>query len=149
VTIISFVIGAAIVFAVKTANPLIQLPPVWRMLLAIPTFYVYVFAMLFVHLIIPSHVEVRSDRMHVMTGQSHWFVKAEAVRRTRIVVFAVDRVRLHVFYSYKDKLRSKTIAVGEKVDLGVLATTLPKYPQIWDARKRYSGSSGKIDANVG
>jgi hypothetical protein len=144
IAIISFALGAAIVASLKLANPLMQVPPLWKMLLAIPAFYGYVLAMLAIHLLLPSHIEVRKDRMHVMTGQSHWFVKSEAVRRTRIVFFAVDRIRLRVFYEHKEKQRSRTFGVGRKVNLDELARSLAVAPEIWDARSRYRDPRGSV-----
>ena len=119
------------------AIPMIQLPPLWKMLLPLPTLYAYMLIMLPVHAAIRSHIHVRGDRIHVMTGQSHWVVKSEAIQGTRIVIFASDRVRLRVFYIHKDKLRSRTYAVSPKVELAVLSKSLAVYPQIWDARHRY------------
>ncbi len=122
--------------------PMIQLPPLWKLLLALPAIYAYVFVMLLVHALIPSRIEIRKDRMHVMTGQSHWFVKSEAVSATRIVIFALDRIRLRVFYHYKNELRSRTFGVGRGVNLDVLADVLAVSPQIWDARNRYERLRG-------
>lgn len=137
VSILSVVLGAAIVFGLQLANPLLQLPPLWKLLLALPTFYGYVLVMLLVHMLLPSRIEVRKDRMHVMTGQSHWVVKSEAVRRTRIVIFAIDRIRLRVFYVHKDRMRSRAFGVAEKVKLDALSGALAVYPEVWDARDRY------------
>jgi hypothetical protein len=114
-----------------------QIPPLWKMLLALPAFYGYVAIMLLVHMLLPSRIEVRKDRMHVMTGQSHWVVKSEAVRRTRIVIFAVDRIRLRVFYVRKDKARSRAFGVARKVKLDELSNALAIDPEVWDARDRY------------
>jgi hypothetical protein len=138
VSIISVVLGAAIVIGLKMVLPMIQLPPLWKMLLALPTFYAYVLLMLLVHALIPSRIEVRKDRMHVMTGQSHWVVKSEAIRSTRIVVFEPDRIRLRVFYQHKDKLRSRTFGVGRRVNLDLLSEVLAAPPRVWDARSRYA-----------
>lgn len=132
----SVALGAAIVVGLKAAIPLLQLPPPWKMLLALPVFYAYALLMLLVHTLIPSRIDVRKDRMHVMTGQSHWVIKAEAIRRTRIVIFAINRVRLRVFYLHKNKRRSRTFGVARKVSLDELAAVLPVAPQIWDARSR-------------
>jgi len=116
---------------------MIQLPPLWKMLLALPAFYGYVLVMLVVHALLPSHIEVRKDRIHVMSGQSHWVVKSEAMRRTRIVIYAIDRIRLRVFYLHKDKVRSRTFGVGRKVKLDELSDALAVYPEVWDVRNRY------------
>ena len=107
------------------------------MLLALPAFYGYVLVMLVVHALLPSHIEVRKDRIHVMSGQSHWVVKSEAMRRTRIVIYAIDRIRLRVFYLHKDKVRSRTFGVGRKVKLDELSDALAVYPEVWDVRNRY------------
>jgi hypothetical protein len=137
ITVFSVALGAVMIAVVKAANPMIQLPPVWKMLLALPAFYGYVLVMLLVHAALPSHVEVRKDRMHAMTGQSHWVVKSEAVRRTRIVVFAVHRVRLRVFYFHKGRVRSRTLGVAGKLNLDELANALAVYPEVWNAQDRY------------
>jgi hypothetical protein len=93
--------------------------------------------MLLIHMLIPSQIEVRKDRMHAVTGQSHWVVKSETVQRTRIVVFAPDRIRLRVFYLHKDKLRTRSFGVARKVNLDELSNALATYPEVWDARHRY------------
>lgn len=131
------VVGAAIVICLKAAIPMIQLPPLWKMIGAMPAFYTYMLFMMLVHALIPSHVEVRKDRVHVVTGESHWVVKSEAVRGTRIVIFAFDRIRLRIFYVHKDRTYSKTFAIGRKVNLDALADALAVRPQVWDAQDRY------------
>ena len=137
VSIVSLFVGAVIVIGVKIAMPQIQLPPLWRMLLVFPTFYAYVLLMLVVHALIPSRIGVHKDRIHVMTGQSHWVVKSEAIQATRIVIYELDRIRLRVYYDHKNKLRSRTFGVGRRVNLDTLAEALAVYPQVWDARSRY------------
>jgi hypothetical protein len=72
-----------------------------------------------------------------MTGQSHWVVKAEAIRKTRIVVFRDDRIRLRVCYERKNQRGTHTVAIGRRVDLQRLFDLLPVRPQVWDARRRY------------
>lgn len=121
----------------QLANPLIQLPPLWKMLLALPKFYGYVLIMLLVHTALPSHIEVSKNRMNVTTGQSSWVVKSEAVRRTRIVIFAIDRIRLRVFYNHKDITRSRVFGVARKVKVEELSAALAVVPEVWDARERY------------
>lgn len=137
VLILSLVAGAGIVVALKAANPLMQLPPVWKMALAVPSVYAYFALMLVVHLALPTHVHVSKKRLHSITGQSHWGVEATAITRTRITVFAHDRVRLRVYYDRKGKNRSRVFGVARKVNLDVLADVLPVYPEVRDARHRY------------
>jgi hypothetical protein len=138
VTVLSVLVGGAIVAWAAIANPMIQLPPWWQMLAALPTIYAYLLIMLLAHLAIPAGVQVRKDLIHVNHGQSNWVVKSDAIRSTRIVVFAPDRIRLRVFYLYKGKLRTRTIGIGRRVDLDSLVVALPVYPDIWDARHRYA-----------
>jgi hypothetical protein len=142
VSVLSLIVGAAIVIGLKMAIPMIQLPPLWNMLLALPTLYACFLVMLLVHAAIPSRIQVRDDRIQVMTGQSHWVVKSEAIQGTRIVIFALDRIRLRVFYLHKDRLWSQTFAVSPKVELDALSKSFAVYPQIWDARNRYKDPRG-------
>jgi hypothetical protein len=137
VLILSTILAVAIIAALKAANPLLQLPPIWKMALAFPAIYGYFAIMLGVHIALPTHVHVCKKRLHSITGQSHWGVEAAAVTRTRITIFAPDRIRLRVNYDRKGKMRSRVFGVARKVNLDVLADVLPVYPQVRDARSRY------------
>lgn len=119
------------------AVPMIQLPPLWKMFLALPALYGYMLFMLLFHAAIPSRIDVRNDRIQVMTGQSLWIAKSEDIQGTRIVIFGLDRIRLRVSYLHKENKRSRTLAVSPKVNLNALCKALPVHPQIWDARSRY------------
>jgi hypothetical protein len=143
-SIVAVIVGAAIVIGLKIAIPMIQLPPLWKMLSALPVFYAYVLIMWLVHTLIPSRVDIRKDRIHAVTGQSQWMVKSDAVRGARIVVFAPDRIRLRIFYQRKDQLRSRTFGVGRRVSLDRLSAMFATPPQVWDARHRYAGSRRAI-----
>ena len=138
--VISIVVGAAVVIGLKAANPLMQLPPLWQLFGALPIFYGYVLIMWLVYTLFPSRVDIRKDRLFVMTGQSQWMIKTDAVRGARIVVFAPDRIRLRIFYQRKDQLKSRTFGVGKGVSLDRLAGMFASPPQVWDARERYARS---------
>jgi hypothetical protein len=138
VLILSTLLGAGLVVALQAANPLLQLPPLWKMALAFPTIYAYFALILAVHTVLPTRVSVCEKRLHAMTGQSHWGVEAAAVTRTRITVFATDRIRLRVYYDRKGKPRSRVFGITRKVDLDALANALPVHPQVLDARTRYA-----------
>jgi hypothetical protein len=138
VSVVSLALGALIIGALKANVPGMQVPPVWKLLLALPIFYFYALVMLALHLAVPSHVTVRSDRIHVSTGQSGWMKKADDIRATRVVIFAPDRIRVRVFYEHKGRVRSRTYGVSRRVKLDELCAALPKAPQIWDARGRYA-----------
>jgi hypothetical protein len=137
ISVLSIVVGGAIVAAVEWAVPLVVLPPWWKLLLVLPGFYAYAAVMVLVHAVIPSQVKVCKKHIHIMTGQSHWVVKAEAIRKTRIVVFRADRIRLRVWYERKGRTGTRTAAIGRGVDLRRLSDLLPIKPQVWDARRRY------------
>jgi hypothetical protein len=137
VLILSVIFGAGIIVALKAANPLIQLPPFWKMALAVPAIYAYFAAMLGVHIALPTHVHLSKKRLHSITGQSHWGVEAAAVTRTSITIFAPDRIRLRVHYDRKGKARSRVLGVARRVNLDALADVLPVSPRVRDARSRY------------
>jgi hypothetical protein len=136
VTILSLLITAAIVAWVQATMPGVQLP-LGKMLLSVPIMYAYMAVMFLLHLVIPTSVNVRKDRIHTTTGQSNWVVKAKDIYRTRIVVFAVDRIRLRIFYTRKNRRRTRTFGVSPRINLDALCANLPAYPQVWDARNRY------------
>lgn len=135
-TLVSLVLGAGLVAAVKWALPAVQLPPLWRMLLPIPVLYAYLAVMTGQHLVVPARVFVRRDVIRRSHGDQ-WFVKSTEITRLRITVFAPDRVRLRVFYRRKDCPRSRAFGIAPHVNLAALAELLPLAPQIWDARPRY------------
>ena len=139
VSFLSLILGVAIVAGAKLAVPALQLPPIWKMLLALPAVYAYMLLMVVVQMVVPSRVEVREDRILASAGQSAWFVKSEDIRRTRIVVFAPDRIRLRVFFSRRGKLSSRTFGLSPKLSLDDLCIKLAIYPEVWDARERYLG----------
>jgi hypothetical protein len=136
VTIVSLLVSAGIIAWVQATVPGVLLPPLWKMLLSIPVMYAYVAFRLLLLLVIPTQIKVRKDRIHTSTGESGWFVKAKDVSRTRIVVFAVDRIRLHIFYNRNNRRRSRTFGVSPRINLHALCANLPVNPQVWDARNR-------------
>ena len=142
-SIVAIIVGAVIVVGLRVALPLIQLPPLWKMLAALPAFYAMMGVNLGVYALLPSRVEIRKDRIHVITGQSQWMVQSKAVRGTRIVIFAPDRIRLRIFYQHKDELRSRNLAIGRFVSLDQLAAVFETPPQVWDARSRYAMLRGR------
>ncbi len=124
---------------VQIAIPLVQLPPLWKMLLTLPGIYAYLLFMIALLQVIPARVDVRRDRVLFNHGESTFVVKAEKIVMTRIVVFAYDRVRLRVVYRRPSgHVRSRVTGVAQKVDLERLSQLLPVAPEIWDARKRYA-----------
>jgi len=147
VTILSLIIAAAIIAWVQVAIPGVQLP-IWKMLLSVPIMYAYMAVMLLLHLVVPTSVKVRKDRIHTTTGKSNWVLKAKDVYRARIVVFAVDRIRLRIFYTRKNRRRSRTFGVSPKINLDALCANLPIYPQVWDARNRYRNTKCAIAAGL-
>lgn len=116
---------------------MISLPPLWKLLISLPAvLFFFVFLVVFESLI-PAHIEVRKDRIQVITGQVNWVVASETVQRTRIVVHPAGRIRLRVFYLRQDSLKSQVLGVARKVNLDELANLLAVPPEIWDARVRH------------
>src|SRR5262245_63979146 len=103
------------------------------MLLALPALYGYALIMTAVGMLLPSRIQVRKARIHATTGQSHLIVDAASVQRTRIVVFASNRIRLRVTYLEKEQIRSRTFGVGQGVGLDALSQALPVRPTVCDA----------------
>lgn len=139
VSLLTLACGIAIIVCAQAAVPLVQLPPLWTMLIALPAVYAYLLFMVAIHLVIPARVEVRRDRVLFNHGQTTVVVKDEEIVAIRITVFADDRIRLRVTYQRQlGHLRTRTAGVARKVNLERLSQLLPVSPEIRDARTAYS-----------
>lgn len=130
---ISLGLFSLIVLAAKLAFPALQL----GFLGGVPVILVVVWALSWSHcgvlLAIPPVINITDKRIKGSHGQVGWIYKREEVTKSRIVVFANDRIRLRLFA----KGSSRVIGVAEKVGLKELKSFLPGTVEVWDARDRY------------
>jgi hypothetical protein len=137
VTLASALIFSLIVAACKAALPQLQLDFLWRAAAAVPGIYLYLLAMLTLHIIIPPRVELRPNRIVIQHGQSTHHIDAKSIVRTRLVIFAPNRIRLRITLRQGRRVRTTTLGVSPKVNLQDLYDLLPITPTIRDARARY------------
>ena len=139
VSVVSALVGAAILVGFKLAFPMLAFGFLWRMIFVMPGVMAYLWFMSLVLPFVPKHVEVRRDRIVLQQGQSACVVQEDAVESIKIVVFAPDRIRLRIIYLRNGVRRSAAVAVGRKVNLDALCDLLPVAPVIRDARGRAAG----------
>jgi len=121
------------VLAAKLAFPALQLDFLWRVPVSLVVLWGFMWFYFAVLLAIPPVINIRDKYINGAHGQAGWVYKREEVTKSRIVIFAHDRIRLRFFA----KGSSRVFGVAEKINLKELEAFLPGTVEVWDARDRY------------
>jgi hypothetical protein len=135
---VSALVAVLLVGGLKLVFPLLQLGFLWRLAIAAPLLFAYLFLVFLVHAAVPEHIDVRCDQIRINHGQSTRIIKTNCIRSARIVVFAPDRMRLRITFIHHGVRQSRTVGIRPTLDLQLLSQALPVGPTVWDARHRFT-----------
>jgi predicted membrane channel-forming protein YqfA (hemolysin III family) len=126
----------AFVGAFKILIPNLAVGNLWLMVFALPGILLALVAQMAIHTAIPPFVSVRKDRVLYSHGQSNFALKADQIESIHLTVFGNSKIRLKIRYTRSRRTRLLRIGVSPKIDLMLLAETLPIAPIVNDARSR-------------
>jgi len=137
IVVATAVVSVILVAGLKWAFPLIALPNLWPMALALPFILLMVVVQFGILTLIPPIVTIRANKLVLPRGRTVQVIDSDAVKGTYLTIHPNDRIRLRVCYTEKSgNKRSRSIGVPTTVDLTRLSELLPVSPVVRDARTR-------------
>jgi hypothetical protein len=136
--LISLVLSASLVVAIKAAIPDLDLHYLRWYPAALAGMYLYFALVLGLYLVLPPRVTIRAEKIAHVHGEVVWTARMEDIGHAKIIVFAPGVMRL----VFRHKGRRRSIGIASWVDPHEVLRYLPGRPRLVNASGRFAHLRG-------